>query len=230
MSVEEPVTVKRSFSPGDDNTVTTHAAFGQISTSRVSGRATLYGSDFVHQNTIRITIHRSELNRNLSHDWFFSKEDIVEVEMSEAQWAAFVSSHNVGGGVPCTLRYVQNDHVPFKPQLPDPDLKRTYKSEVMGTVQDSIRHLRNLETKLTEATSKYPKKTQTDLLGEIRMAIQELNSNIPFVTDSFDKHMETSVEKAKVEVHAYVNNVLVHVGLEAVQGKVLQLESKDEER
>lgn len=227
--IEEPVTVKKSFSPNDDNTVTTHPSFGQISIHRVNGNAVLYGSDFVHHNTVRIAIHRSQLNRNLSHDWYFANETVVEVEMSEAQWATYVSSFNVGTGVPCTLRFVQNDEVPTKPGLPDPDIRGEFSSEVGKTIKDAMNSLKRLKEKVLSETTKLPKKTQAELIGPIEAAMREIGSNISFVQESFDKHVEDSIEKAKVEIHAHVNNVLVHTGLEHMQNRVFLLEKKDGE-
>lgn len=51
-----------------------HPAFGQLRASRVSGRTTLYGSDFVHEHFMIVEIHRSELNRDNSRDWYFPRQ------------------------------------------------------------------------------------------------------------------------------------------------------------
>jgi hypothetical protein len=49
--IEEPVVTK-----GDrDETVTTHPAYAQIGVSRVTGQASLYGSDFKHHNFMTIS-------------------------------------------------------------------------------------------------------------------------------------------------------------------------------
>jgi hypothetical protein len=173
---------------------------------------------------VRITLYESELNRNLSHDWHFPKREIAEWYMSEAQWAAFVSSFNLGSGVPVTLVYVDNDEEPHKPFLPTPDIRREFSDEVKQTLMGSIQRLRSLEERIK--SSGLSKKKQDDLLTDVRMSLQEIERNIPFVKETFDKHVETSVEKAKVEVHAYVNNTLVHAGLQTLQGKVLQIEDK----
>ena len=44
----------------------------------------------------------------------------------------------------------------------------------------------------------------------------ELSSNLPFVADSFDEHVEEKIEKAKQEVHGYMNGVLTRAGDRAV--------------
>src|SRR3546814_5396409 len=67
---------------------------------------------FPHQNFVSIRICRSSLNRDLSNDWHYGKDQMMEVNMSEAQWATFVSSMNVGSGTPCTLASVDGQPVP----------------------------------------------------------------------------------------------------------------------
>lgn len=227
--IEKPISEKRSLTPNDDNIRSTHPAFGQISVSKVNGgRTALYGSDFLHHNTVRLEICTSEHNRNLSHDWYFEKERQIEIEMSEAQWATFVSSFNTTG-VPCTLRYVIGDPSGSRPGLPDPDLRREFSNEVGKAFEASLDELEKLRNKIEG--SKLPKKTQSDLVDHIRMAIQEIASNVPFVKESFDKHVETSIEKAKTEVNAYMTGEVMRAGLQVLQekSKLLGYDEKEQD-
>jgi hypothetical protein len=90
---------------GLDDTVFRHPAFGNICVSRPSGSATLFGSELKHQHYVSITINRAEKHRSLHRDWIFGKDTILEISMSESQWATFVASSGMGGGTPCTLNY-----------------------------------------------------------------------------------------------------------------------------
>lgn len=64
-----PVEQPKATTAGD-STTTTHPAFGMIGASRFTGRAVMYGSDFIHNAGMTIRIYRGELKRDLSHDWF----------------------------------------------------------------------------------------------------------------------------------------------------------------
>ena len=46
-----------------------HPAYAQVSANRISGSAVLYGSDFTHQNFVRIRVAKSSVRRDLSNDW-----------------------------------------------------------------------------------------------------------------------------------------------------------------
>ncbi|KKL96942.1 hypothetical protein LCGC14_1839510, partial [marine sediment metagenome] len=97
---QEPTIEVTKDDPIND-TVERHPAYAQIGAMRVSGShgAYLYGSDFRHQHYIMIQIHDSVLHRSLSGDRAHSGKRLIEVALSEAQWATFVSSLNQGSGV-----------------------------------------------------------------------------------------------------------------------------------
>lgn len=224
--VEAPTVTQR---PGPGNAleeVTTHPAFAQIGASRVSGHANLYDSDFQHNAYMVIRISRSELHRNLSNDWHFGREQIVEVALSEAQWATFVSAPNVGSGVPCTLAYLQGVEVPG---LPAPASRTDqFGREAKDTLRDALARIDAAIAAID--TMGLPKGKAATLRDHFAMARQELVSNIPFVAGQFGEHMEKTVEKAKAEVHGYMTGALMRSGLAALGGHApLQIEDQSEE-
>jgi len=216
--IEEPVTQAAPRYAGDDGTVTTHPSFAQIGASRVSGRAVLYGSDFTHQHYVRIRIAASELHRNLANDWHHSSiNSYVEVELSEAQWATFVSSMNVGGGVPCTLRSKDGEMIP---ELPDPASRtEQFGAEMAMRVDRAIGEVAALAEEVEGL--KISEKAKKALLDRIRSARTQLVNNTKFIAEQFDEHMEGTIEKAKIEVNAYAVNTLMRAGLDAVQANAL---------
>lgn len=51
------------------------------------------------------------------------------------------------------------------------------------------------------------------------MAVQELISNTKFVAGQFGEYIDDTKEKAKIEVHAYIENAIRRTGIVALQGK-----------
>ena len=96
-----------------------HPSYGMLGFSRRQGSKTnLFGSSIQHQNTISMTLRQGEMHRGLNTDWFFGGDVIVEVEMSQAQFAEAITSMNMGSGVPVTIRYQEN-----KGYIERPDFK-----------------------------------------------------------------------------------------------------------
>lgn len=213
MFTKEAPVIEKDDSPVGD-TVERHPSYGQIGASRVSasGGYYLYGSDFGHQHFVTITISRSELMRGLSNDWPHAKEELIEVALSEAQWASFVSSLNVGSGVQCTITGIGRESVPGIE-------RRTNRHEQFGgELADNFvvakEELRKLRQKLTEST--LGKKAKDELLKHVERAEREIGSSSGFVVEQFGEHMEQTVEKAKSEVNAYMQHVLTRTGIKAL--------------
>jgi hypothetical protein len=199
-----------------------HPAFGSISASRVRGTTTLFDSDFVHQNFVEIKIHRAVLHRDLSHDWHFSRDQIIQVALSEAQWATFVSSLNVGNGVPCTLERIEGKEMP---RIPLRQQTEVYKSELK---RDLAVMQKRVETAIAEVEGEIgqslSKTKREKILGSLRRLFKDVTDQVPFVAQSLEKHMEDVVEKAKIEVNAYATNLVMRTGAQALEaGRVLQL-------
>lgn len=210
--IEQPV-VKEN---GRGGTIVTHPAYAQIMASRISGQSALYGSDFLHQNFIRIRISPSELHRDLSNDNMYnSVKTYIEVDLSEAQWATFVSAMSVNGGTGCTLNSVNMQDVPG---LPRPaDKKPQFTSEAKAACDAAVQSVREMHEAIAELS--ISQKQKTILAARATAVLNKLNSTIPFIMDQFGEYMEDTVEKAKMEVNAYTVNAVQRAGLQALKAE-----------
>lgn len=224
---QSPVIVEESGRGRHNEQRITHPAFGQISVTRgsVGGRGlNLYDSDFGHNEVISIEIKHSELNRGLSRDWHHPRGEIVHLTMSAAQWATFVSSFNVGGGVPCTLTWEKG--VGGIPGIPAVDRAATYKHDMKSTTNEAVTQLKKLRKEVEE--SGLSKKKQDALLSTLHQAEMAVGSSIEFVRDQFDEHIENVIEKSKVEVENYLTSRIQRSGLAALQKAETQILALDD--
>lgn len=196
-------------------TVLNHPAFAQIGASRVSSTsASLYGSEFNHHHYMTITIRRSELHRDLSRDWPFGREELVQVALSEAQWASFVSSPNVGSGVQCTLSRFNGEGVPG---IIQPKSKSDrFADEIKLSVEKLQADIQKLADELDGPLSKTK---VIELKRQIGWMSERVGNSAAYIATKFDEHMEETTEKAKIEVNAYVMNAVQRAGLDAIAEK-----------
>ena len=201
-------TVTVTLRPGSGRSSTeTHPAYALVRASRVSGSATLFGSDFQHQYFVTLAIARGEVNRDLSRDWFHARSDIIEVAMSEAQWATFISTLNVGMGTPCTLLYHDGRHVA---SIPDPPKRHEqFEQEMSANLAGARAQLAELRKHIESGKGG---KHALDLIRQIDMSI---GSSLVFVAKQFGEHIERTTERAKTEVSAWITNVISRLGLSA---------------
>ena len=213
LPIEEP-TVTHGDGKHEDYR-TTHPAYGQISCCRVSGNMSLYDSDFKHQHHVRIRICTSEHVRNLSNDWHHERGQLMELAMSESQWAHFITSMNVGGGSPCTLTYIQGKGM--IPQLPSPKpMTERFAKEIKASMEDNLSRLKDLEDKIAALDKPMGKKEMAELGKSINLIRGSLVGSTKFIADQFDEHVEGTVNKAKTEINAYVLNNVVKAGLQSI--------------
>lgn len=192
----------------DEKGYETHPAWGLIGAHR--GQAgppghVLFDSDIRHQHVVTVRLYTARRKRDLHHDWIGSDRPFVEVEMSEAQWAAFVSTMNSGDGVPCTIRLREDDwDVPGV--LYEPRLQESME-ETRGAAEKAFEAVR-------EAFETYEEKKNAANLRNLKYAIQNAPSNVEFAGKSLVEHAENVVQKARTDIEAMVVAKATQMGLE----------------
>lgn len=220
--VEEPTESEETGPSG--GTRIEHPSFATISAGRVSGSTNLFGSEFRHHNYISIKINKACMFRSLSRDWPFAREEIIEVNMSEAQWATFISSLNTSG-TRCTLRHVNCKPVP---RLPEPKQKsKVYDKEANETVMRALTEMKDLKEAINQLSISNTKKHE--IFQKINSASSAITSSAQFILEQFKEYTEDTVEAAKIEVEAYISQSLRRAGLNVEPEKVIQItmESKN---
>lgn len=196
--IEQPTVNER----GDE----THPAWGMIGASRGQAGppgAVLFDSDIRHQHLITVTLGVASRKRDLNHDRLHREREIFEIEMSEAQWAAFVSSMNSGNGVPCTIRRREGKVVPGVPFSPRMDESM---AEVKGAADKALKQI-------VEAFEAYTEKKNAANLRTLKYAIENAPSNLTFAAKSLSEHAENVVQKARFDIEAMVLAQAQQLGL-----------------
>jgi hypothetical protein len=186
----------------------THPAYGIIGASRTqSTGAVLFGSDFRHRGYITVRIQHAAMARSLHSDRFQTTGEptIVEVTLSEAQWATFISTLNMGEGVPCTIERIDGVRVPdIEP------VRETRRDELNTEIRQT---LQDLDDRLAALQEQAPTKKMKFDIGIVR---DHLRQNTPFVAEQFDRHATKTIERMKTDVEAYLTGAVMRAGLSAL--------------
>lgn len=190
-----------------------HPSFGQIEVTRChcSGKTSLYGSSLSQHQTIRVTLYRSQLGRMLNKNWYHTKERLFEIEMSPTQWAEFISSMNIGGGVPCTIRIDSDGQVEPCPEIPT---RQLFDSEFRETVEDSSKKINEAISICADLMNKktLTKADRNELMEYLNQIKRNLTDAIPFIQQSFTEQMDKTVHEAKGEIEATKEAFLLQYG------------------
>jgi hypothetical protein len=208
----------------------THPSFGLISIARCQGAARLFESPFTHQNFITLSISRASRQRtDLHENHVMPDEEIVEVAMSEVQFATLISSLNMGFGRPCTIRHLDGKLV----AEPKPDeTKQTFEREGREHFEGLLAMAKELE-KLTAMKASEMKAPQRERMQFLSLKLsQGLSCNLEFFHKQVQRTMDKVVSVAKAEIEAHMVNVTQRAGLAALAAKQapLLLEMGDGEK
>lgn len=209
---EDP-TIERTPTDSVHDTIERHPSYAMIGASRVSGHTFLFGSDFSHQHYVTITISRSELHRGLSNDWPAPRGEMIEVALSESQWATFVSRMNVGSGVQCTLQHIDHERVP---QIPEPTKRQhQFMTEANERLQLALDSLKSLRAQIS--AMKISDKAKKEVLWQVEVCERNFGGeSFKFIADQFGEHIESVTEQAKIEVGAYIQSAITRAGVAAL--------------
>lgn len=197
MRAEAPVEV-------DEHGVERHPSFGMISAHRVSGTTHLFDSEIEHHQWMVLSIHPADRRRDLNLDWIHADiNTIVEVSMSEAQWAAFVSSTNTTG-VPCTIT-----SLPGQPLVPSAPHEPRLRQSADYAVQAAVRVFERV-TEAMKEVEEHPTKAN---LRKLRLLVESMEPNVRYAADTMAEHVENVVQKARADIEAMVVQRAAGLGL-----------------
>lgn len=199
-----------------ERTEETHPSYAQLLFHRIEGgEQTLYGSKLRHNRVIRMTLARSKCVRDLNETSYYAKEPIVEVDMSEHQFAELITTLNIGSGVPVTVRYMGRERVEDCPDKDERELfTEEFKEDIEGVIKEADKLMKRANEILSQKSIKVSERNE---LRSIISGIQrEVKHNLPFVNSMFQESMDKAVTSGKLEMESYWNSVVTKLGQKAL--------------
>lgn len=193
-----------------------HESFGVLKFSRVrrSGSTHLFGSSIKHSDTIIMRVSHASVERHLSNDWVGEEDNILECEMSYSQFAEAITSMNVGVGTPVTLRRTQlnRDIEPYNFVGKRTQFEEEFNANMRKQTEQANKLIDTVSSLFEEKKSlnKGDKESVLDMLNQLQMAI---GCNQEFIYKQFNRQMDKTVNEAKGEIEAFMQNKLNALGV-----------------
>lgn len=195
-----------------------HPAFGAIRLSRPSGHHNLFGSAVVHQHAINLEITYATMRRHNNSDWLLQGKSIIEVTLSEAQFAQCITG--VGGlPTPVTIRAIGRE---MRPRiLPDEDLKSTHTAEMREACTKATaqmkRQLKRLQELASPESKTISKAQLREIVSELSGSVSNFTNNLTHIQNLFVEAMEEVTEVSKSEIQTHLNHLVQQTGIEALK-------------
>ena len=186
-----------------------HPSYGLISFNRTysSGANALFGSSIKHHNPIRMVISHAEMDRGLNKDWYHSRGRIVEIEMSQSQFADAITSFNQGDGVPCTILFTERDgRIPECKFINKTEqFRNEFREQLTDTesgLADCIKEVKDI----FDSKKNLTKEDRKNILNALEKAKMNVSCNADFVYNSFAEQMDKTVKESKGEIESFMQN------------------------
>jgi hypothetical protein len=205
----------------------THPSYAQISASRVtsSGGVPCYGSKLRHSQFINITIAESECVRSINSDRYHDHKQLITVRLTLNQFAEFITSLNIGGGVPCTIERLNMKMIPEPPYRNEAEIVKADFEEKAKEVADTLTDAQKLLAEMRAPGGKAGKGVLAELAEKLEKAVREIGNNMPYMAECFHETMEDVVTTAKIDIEAYASDAAARAGVPGLAAPVtLQIE------
>lgn len=196
----------------------TDPSYGMIGISHVSSTGThLVGSEFKHHHFVTLKICRARKHRDLSREWWFAAEQLIEIHLSEAQLVELIGRPNMGDGVVCTLDWVAGEQMP-PPPAPATEAQK-FREDMKADAKRCVEELNAAHAELVAAieSGKVGKTALREIAKKIKYAGYAVSSGIPFVQQSFEEKIEKTVHHAAMEIEATVSSLAMRLGIEKMR-------------
>lgn len=194
-----------------------------VSFSRISGNpGKLFGSPLTdHQNFVRLRLGRAERTHRLGEDGFFGQDgDIVEANLSAAQFAELITTMNIGQGVPCTVVRLGG-----QPVEPCPDEPTEQQLVQAGFESDAKSLAAEMEAARGEIAAAFESKKslgkhdREKILKRLDRMIRSVKEDMPFMLDQFRQAAQRMANAAKTEIDAFVSACAMAEGMRSLADK-----------
>lgn len=173
----------------------------------------LFGSNVPHNSYITLRINACELQRDGTHDSYFSQERLIEVALSPVQWAEFLTNMNTQG-VPCTIQFLHGEGQMRYEPLRD-RMNETFDHAKLKLGEHAAQYLGEMLDAITSASVSQKKKDE--MVGIAKRAFQYLDGNAKFYLEQFENEADRIVVEAKAAAEAHQQLVVDKLGWAAIE-------------
>lgn len=200
-------------------TESTHPAYGIIQAQRVhsSHRDQLFGSDVRTSNSIAVRVSRATLcEGDAGNEWAMASENLIEVRMTEAQFASFICSANCGPGTPCTI--VRADGVLVEAP-PERRRRERLRQLLAASAADVGGELAAATAKLQEVqkAGKIGKRDLAEIESLLATAKRIIEGRMPYYLDQFEQVLDAAATEVMADVRGRIEATIAEAGMDHLQ-------------
>ena len=185
-----------------------HESYGMAGFYRQSSSAghPLFGSSIKHRDTICLRIGTAYMQRGLNTDWYYKDKEIIEVEMSQSQFADLITSLNQGEGIPVTITRLNGKTMEKCPFENKGEMHLNEYKDHLKSVNTKALHLMHTVKEIFDTKKTFTKKDKEEVMSLLTQLYNEVQPNEEYMVTAYQEQMNKTCTEAKAEIEAFFNN------------------------
>lgn len=205
--------------PFDAKIPSVHPSYCTVRFSRTnsSHQKPFFGSSIKPNSYITLTISSAEIDRKLNNDWIHSGRELIQVGMTEAQFAELITTINMGSGTPATLFHDGKKKIEEPPYISKVEQHSMEFSNKMHEMSENLKNNFNKIQTIINSDKPINKQAKAELINMYNSMITQINSNIPFYEQQFLEQMQNTVHEAKMEINQHIQQEAQRLGINTIK-------------
>lgn len=212
----------------DDPKYKTHPSYGLIRWSRASGSRKMFASIVDSGNHVRLVISTAKTHVDeFGQDRNYSDRQIIELAMTEAQFATFLTSPDAEG-TPCTItrRIVEGEgFVSIPPPPADLAIHAKLARDVeLASSRQKERGARAVDALKQLVGDSLPAKKRRQFEILLEQISTTMTADIAFARERLDEQAAEMAQRVKTEVQGAITARLHQLGVESFKAMTASIE------
>lgn len=185
-----------------------HPSFGLLSFVRTTSSKgqPLFGSSIKHENVIRLSITQGIVQRKNSTNFYLNRDNLIQVDMSPAQFSEAITNMNRGEGTPVTIKTYGEEIIKHPPEDSTREAFVQELKEQINTLSENMNDLSTFSERIEKGRGTLSVRERQALKEKISSVTRELKENLPFLLEQFNRQMDRSVNEAKIEIASFMTD------------------------
>jgi hypothetical protein len=163
-----------------------------------------------------LTIKECGVKRDLSQEWYYADNTIIEIALTEQQFCEMITNPNCGDGVPCTIDWRQGIGS-IEHEEPDETPRKIAEREMREVCQEAISTLSELYAAIDVTTTSG--KQKDTLRGIVAKVERGIGGSIPFIESQFKERLDATESECKIAVEGYLSHRIHLAGVDAIEAR-----------
>lgn len=203
----------------EEKEIIIHPSIGLLQICETTGHQR-FPHTFTQNHYLSLAISRAEIHRDLTDDHFYDREELIRISITHQDFLKlFLNKGN--SGIPCIINRDSQGGIIDLPKIikSRPEVTRDFHFKRLDDLIKSTKTQKHELVKKLNNSPNINKNLKAELISYYDSILRELESNIPFIAEVMQEHMQDAAYEAEQKLNTAIKTILTNHGLLAIKNK-----------